>query len=63
VTCEFDPMRDEGLAYALRLIQAGVPTEIHHYPGTFHGSHMIPSAISDRMIADQTEALRRGLHA
>jgi acetyl esterase len=62
VTCEFDPMRDEGLAYALRLIQAGVPTEIHHYPGTFHGSHMIPSAISDRMIADQAEALRRGLH-
>jgi acetyl esterase len=62
VACEFDPTRDEALLYALRLIQAGVPTEISHYPGTFHGSHMIASAISDRMIADLTEALRRGLH-
>ena len=63
VTCEFDPLRDEGLLFALRLIQAGVPTEIGHYSGTFHGSHMIESAISDRMIADQTAALRRGLRA
>lgn len=38
VTCEFDPLRDEGIDYAQRLIQAGVPTELHHYPGTFHGS-------------------------
>jgi len=62
VTCEFDPLRDEGLDYAVRLIQAGVPTDVRHYSGTFHGSHMIKSAVSDRMIADQTNALRRGLH-
>jgi acetyl esterase len=55
-------MRDEGLLYALRLVQAGVPTEISHYPGTFHGSHMLPSVVSDRMVADLAEALRRGLH-
>jgi acetyl esterase len=61
--CEFDPLRDEDLAYAVRLIQAGVPTEIAHYPGTFHGSHLLKSATSDRMIADQTAALRRGLRA
>jgi acetyl esterase len=59
--CEFDPLRDEDLTYALRLIQAGVPTEIAHYPGAFHGSHLIKSAASDRMIADQAAALRRGL--
>jgi acetyl esterase len=59
--CEFDPLRDEGLTYALRLIQAGVPTELAHYPGTFHGSHLLKSAVSDRMIADLTGALRRGL--
>jgi acetyl esterase len=61
--CEFDPLRDEGLTYALRLIQAGVPTEVVHYPGTFHGAHLIKSVVSDRMLADQTAALRRGLKA
>jgi acetyl esterase/lipase len=61
--CEFDPLRDEGLAYATRLIQSGVSTELIHYPGTFHGSHMVKAEISHRMMADQVNALRRGLHA
>jgi acetyl esterase/lipase len=61
-TCEFDPLRDEGLNYAQRLIQAGVPTEVHHYPGTFHGSTMIAdAAVSKRMQADRLGALRRAL--
>ncbi|WP_433468866.1 alpha/beta hydrolase [Spirillospora sp. CA-128828] len=60
--CEFDPLRDEGLTYAQRLIQAGVPTEVHHYPGTFHGSTMIRDAgVSKRMSADRLNALRRAL--
>ena len=37
-TMEFDPLRDEGILYALRLLQAGVSVELHSYPGTFHGS-------------------------
>ncbi|GLY71293.1 alpha/beta hydrolase [Amycolatopsis taiwanensis] len=61
VTCEFDPLRDEGIDYARRLIQAGVPTELHHYPGTFHGSSGVAlgTAISDRMNADLVQALAR----
>jgi acetyl esterase len=39
---QIDPTRDEGLDYARRLIQAGVPTEVHHYPGAFHMAHIIP---------------------
>ena len=61
VTCEFDPLRDEGIEYAQRLMQAGVPTELHHYPGTFHGSCVaaMGTAISRRMIDDRTAALAR----
>ncbi|KJE21007.1 esterase/lipase [Frankia torreyi] len=56
--CEFDPLRDEGLAYAQRLVQAGVPTELHLYPGTFHGSRLIHNAkITRQMIADEDRAI------
>ncbi|MFE3827517.1 alpha/beta hydrolase [Streptomyces sp. NPDC059092] len=61
---QFDPLRDEDINYAQRLAQAGVPTELRLYPGTFHGSHMVTeAAITQRMFSDQTEALRRGLRA
>jgi acetyl esterase len=61
VTCEFDPLRDEGLEYAQRLMQAGVPTELHHYPGTFHGCSGagVGTAIAARMGADRLDAVRR----
>jgi acetyl esterase/lipase len=61
---EFDPLRDEGFAYAQRLINAGVPTELRHFPGASHGvSELVPGAeVSRRMIAGQLDALRRGLH-
>jgi acetyl esterase/lipase len=61
VTCEFDPLRDEGIEYAQRLMQAGVPTELHHYPGTFHGTSGAGAgtAIATRMVDDRTAALER----
>lgn len=37
LTAEFDPLRDEGDAYARRLTEAGVEVDHHTLPGTIHG--------------------------
>src|SRR5262249_8261625 len=34
-TSQFDPLRDEGILYGLRLLQAGVAAEIHNFPGAY----------------------------
>ena len=63
ITCaEFDPNRDEAIIYALRLLEAGVPVELHHWPGTFHGSQAIVSAeVSQRQMTELAGVLRRSL--
>lgn len=55
---------DENIEYAQRLIQAGVPTELHVYPGAFHGFDLFaPSArVSKQFKADRDDALKRALH-
>ncbi|MEV0173107.1 alpha/beta hydrolase [Streptomyces sp. NPDC050803] len=61
-TAELCPNRDEDIAYALRLLQAGVSVELHQWAGTFHGSQAILSAeVSQRQIAELAAALRRAL--
>jgi len=63
VTCELDPLRDEGLTYAMRLLAAGVPVEVHNYPGAFHGAMLVPgAAVVKRMQDDLVAALTRALH-
>jgi acetyl esterase/lipase len=61
-TMEFDPLRDEGIVYALRLMEAGVTVELHSFTGTFHGSAVVTTAaVSRRASAEMILALRRGL--
>jgi len=61
-TMEFDPLRDEGILYGLRLLQAGVSVELHSYPGTFHGSALLPTAeVSRRNMEEVFGVLARRL--
>jgi acetyl esterase/lipase len=59
-----DLFLDESADYAVRLARAGVPVEFHVYPGAFHGSELFApaAAVSQRMIADRDQALKRALH-
>jgi acetyl esterase/lipase len=58
-----DLFRDEDIAFAQRLMQAGVPTELHIHPGSYHAAETFAagSAMSNRIWALRIEALRRAL--
>ncbi len=56
-TMEFDPLRDEGIFYAMGLMQAGVSVELHSFAGTFHGSALMPGADASRRNANEVIAV------
>ncbi len=64
ITCEHDPLRDQGEAYAARLREARVPTTVRREPGMVHNfllwDTVSPAcaAAADRVAADLTTALR-----
>jgi acetyl esterase/lipase len=65
VVCEYDPLRDEGVEYAARLREAGVPVALSEYEGMIHGFVRL-AAVTGRthvLLDELAAALRRALVA
>jgi acetyl esterase/lipase len=62
---DIDLFIDEDIEYAQRLLQAGVPTELHVYPGGIHGFDLLApgSGLARRFAAERDDALRRAFAA
>jgi acetyl esterase len=62
VTDEYDPLRDEGLAYVARLGEAGVAVTHHHYGDMFHGFFSFPGLFdtgteANRLVGTEVRAM------
>ncbi len=63
ITAEFDPLRDEGEAFAAKLEAAGVPMERTRYDGMFHGFFGMTDILDTAKVAvaQAGAALRKAL--
>jgi len=65
VTAEYDPLRDQGMAYAEALSAAGVEVDANVYDGMFHGFFSMDLAVDSAKDAQEqvAEALRKAFAA
>ena len=64
ITAEYDPLRDEGEAYAARLREDGVETTLHRYDGMIHGFVGLAELVSQgRDAISETAAFLRASFA
>jgi len=61
----YDPLRDEGVDYAKRLIEAGNRVRLVNYEGMIHGFILMGGAVDDakRAVAESAQALREAFAA
>jgi acetyl esterase len=60
ITAEYDPLRDEGAAYAARLREVGVAATHSDYKGMIHGFFSMPNVLDQgkKAVAEACQALR-----
>jgi acetyl esterase len=63
ITAEFDPLRDEGEAYAARLGECGVPVKLTRYDGMIHDFVNIAELRQSRVALDEAAAELRDAFA
>jgi acetyl esterase len=56
LTAGYDPLKDEGHAYAERLRQAGVKVTYSNFPGTLHGFYSMTRFLRQGLVANDESA-------
>ncbi|MFB6438429.1 alpha/beta hydrolase [Streptomyces sp. NPDC056411] len=64
LVCDLDPLREAGLSYARRLMDAGVQVTVRNVPGAWHGFELYApdSRPAQEMAAHWTDHLRAALY-
>jgi acetyl esterase len=62
LTAGYDPLRDEGRAYADRLIEAGIKVTYTNYPGTIHGFFSMTRFLQQGIKANDEAAMVMRAH-